>query len=323
MKKFIVMLFVLASQVISTYAQMPMLKGPDSLSVKTLQIDSVALQEKSMTPQAVSDESRFRRDSIITFWPDEYLDTVKIEYASKMNDYSMIGFNYGVTLTGMQFSPSHSQQRDLALGHYSLTFTHYEKMFNYLPYFGWTIGIEYGHEGYHFKKNKETGNTWEYYVEKSTAMQMDVIEVPFMLQVHRDALHSKAYAGLGIYGGYRLSVERSGPNVEEAYKTAFYDTDIRWDYGFQGGIGAALIFEPFEFHINAQLRYGLSSIFTANSLFPSGSDLEALNSVYYRYAYPLDIIISAGVHIQLGKRYGTTNADLKRQAKEIVYGKDR
>ncbi len=324
MKKLIVSLFVLASQALSIYGQMPMMHGSDSLSVKTLQVDSVALQEKSLTPgQTVPDKDKFQKDSLITWWSDEYLDTVKIEFASKMNDYSMIGFNYGVTLTGMQFSPDHSQQRDMVLGHYSLTFTHYEKMFNYLPYFGWTIGIEYGHEGYHFKENKETGKTWEYYVEKSTAMQMDVVEVPFMMQVHRDALHSKVYAGVGIYGGYRLSVERSGPNVEEDYKTAFYDADIRWDYGFQGGVGAALIFEPFEFHINAQLRYGLSSIFTANSLYPSGSDMEALNSVYYRYAYPLDIIISAGVHIQLGKRYGTTNADLKRQAKEIVYGKDR
>lgn len=152
---------------------------------------------------------------------------------------------------------------------------------------------------------------------------MDVVEVPFMMQVHRDGLHSKVYAGIGIYGGYRLSVERTGDNVDASYKTAFYSTDIRWDYGFQGGVGLALVFDPVEFHVNAQLRYGLSSIFTANSLYPSGSDYEALNSVYYRYAYPLDIIISAGVHIQLGKRFGTTNADLKRKAKEIVYGKDR
>ena len=266
------------------------------------------------------EEAARQADTLITDWPDEYLDTVKIEYTKKLNDYSMIGFNYGVTFTGMQFSPSHSQTRDLVPGHYALTFTHYEKMFNYLPYFGWTIGIEYGHEGYHFKENKETGQTYEFFKEKSRSIKMDVVEVPFMMQIHKDGLHSKVYAGLGIYGGYRLAVERFGPNVESAYAKNWYDTDIRWDYGFRGGAGFALIFEPFEFHINAQLRYGMSSIFTPDSLFPEGSGYEDQNKVYYRYAYPLDIIISAGVHIHLGKRFGTTNADLKRQAKEIVYG---
>ena len=66
-------------------------------------------------------------------WSDEYLDTVKLDYNSKLNNYSMIGFNYGLTLPGMSFSPSHSQTRDLLLGHYSLTFTKYEKMVDYLP----------------------------------------------------------------------------------------------------------------------------------------------------------------------------------------------
>lgn len=262
-------------------------------------------------------------DSLITDWSDEYLDTVKLDYAQKLNDYSMLGFSYGVTLTGMQFSPSQKQTRDFHPNHYSLTFTHYEKMFNYLPYFGWTLGIEYGWEGYHFKENKETGNTYEYYREKSRSLQMRVIEVPFMMQIHKDGMYSKVYAGLGIYGGYRLSVERFGPNVEDGYRKNWYDTDRRWDYGFQGGAGFALIFEPIEIHIGAQLRYGLSSIFTPNSLFPDSDEYASMNKVYYRYAYPLDIIITAGIHFQLGKRYGTTTADLKRKAREIVYGTDR
>lgn len=256
-------------------------------------------------------------------WSDEYLDTVKLDYNSKLNNYSMIGFNYGLTLPGMSFSPSHSQSRDILAGHYSLTFTKYEKMFNYLPYFGWTIGIEYGWEGYHFKTNKETGETYEYYKEKCQSLRMRVIEVPFMLQVHSDGLYSKIYAGVGIYGGYRLGVERFGPNVEEAYRKDWYDTDIRWDYGFQGGLGFAIILDPVEIHIDGQLRYGLSSIFTPNSLFPEGSGYEDQNRVYYRYAYPLDFIVSVGVHLHLEKRFGTTKSDLKKQAREIVYGTNR
>ena len=41
---------------------------------------------------------------------------------------------------------------------------------------------------------------------------------------------------------------------------------------------------------------------------------------YYRYAYPSNIIISAGLHFQLTKRTGKTKSELKKQAKDIVYG---
>lgn len=285
----------------------------------------------STTKRVLKDSTSVKREAastdttklaqIIEDWPDEYLDTVKLDYTQKLNDYSMIGVSYGLTSTGMSFSPSQKQKREILPGHIGVTFTHYEKMFGYLPYFGWTIGIEYGWEGYRFKENKETGVTYEFYKEKCQSLRMRVIEVPFMMQIHKDGLHSKVYAGLGVYGGYRLNVERFGPNVEEQYRTNWYDTDIRWDYGFQGGAGFAIIFEPIEFHINAQLRYGMSSIFTPTSLFPEDSPNAPMNKVYYRYAYPLDIMISAGIHIQLGKRFGTTKSDLKRKAKEIVYGK--
>ena len=100
----------------------------------------------------------------------------------------------------------------------------------------------------------------------------------------------------------------------------WYDTDIRWDYGFQGGAGFALVFSPIEISVGAQLRYGLSSIFTPDSQFPEGSGYEDRNQYYYRFAYPLDIMITFGMHFELGKRYGKTRKALKQEAYDIVYG---
>lgn len=311
--KKILSLLIFGTVCIFLRAQEPLVTPGDSLRRPAMISDSLQRSTLRLNPV----------DSIVVDWPDEYLDTVKLSYTDKLNNYMMLGVEYGATFTGMQFSPSQNQTRDFVPNHFSIIFTKYEKMFNYLPYFGWTIGVSYGYEGYHFKENKETGTTFEYLKERSRSIRMRVLEVPFMMQYHVDTRHFKTYFGLGIYGGYRTSIERFGPHVEEAYRKDWYDTDIRWDYGFQGGAGIALIFEPMEFHLKAQLRYGMSSIFTPDSTFPDGSGYEDQNRVYYRYAYPLDIIISAGVHIQLGKRYGTTKSDLKRQAKEIVYGKDR
>lgn len=253
-------------------------------------------------------------------WTDEYLDTVTINHSQGLNNYSTIGFTYGVTSTGMLFNPSHEQTRDIYPGYMKLSFTHYEKMFDYLPYFGYEIGIAYGDEGYHFKRNENTGFLFQFYKEKSESIRMKVIEVPFVAQIHKDTRNTKLYADLGIYGGYRLSIERFGESVDKEYKHKFYDTDIRWDYGFQGGVGFGLVFAPVEFVISAQVRYSLSNIFTPDSTYPEGSGYEDRNKVYYRFAYPLDVMVTAGMYFHLSKRYGKSRQDLKKEAYDIVYG---
>ena len=44
---------------------------------------------------------------------------------------------------------------------------------------------------------------------------------------------------------------------------------------------------------------------------------------YYRFAYPSDIIISAGIHVQLTKRTGKTKAELRKEAKSSVYERNQ
>jgi hypothetical protein len=43
------------------------------------------------------------------------------------------------------------------------------------------------------------------------------------------------------------------------------------------------------------------------------------STYYYRFAYPSNIIVSAGVHFQLTKRSGLTKKEIKKQARKIVY----
>ena len=96
------------------------------------------------------------------------------------------------------------------------------------------------------------------------------------------------------------------PEVEKA----FLDTDNRFDYGLKGGVGFGLVFDPVEFHIQAMYKHSLSSLYEPDHYSP----------YFYRFAYPSNIVISAGVHFQLTKRSGMTKKDLKKQAREIVYG---
>ena len=228
----------------------------------------------------------------------------------EINDYSMIGINYGVTLSQMSFNPSQKQSMLFSPVYVSLMYTHYMKMFQYMPYFGFQIGVAYGKEGYKFKENKETGTVYK--IEGATQAVMQVVEVPFLMQLHFDSENFKVMASGGLYGGYRMSIERTGASVTPGLENAFATTDRRWDYGLQGGAGFGIVKSPVEFHVTALLRYSWSSIYTPDSS-PS-----IYNKYYYRFAYPFDITVMAGVHIHLSKRSGWSTARLKAKAREIV-----
>lgn len=240
---------------------------------------------------------------------NDYLDTVVVFRQQEINNYTMIGVSYGEVISRMTITPYAHQENLWNPGHIALTFTHYEKMFDYLPYFGFQTGVAYSYEGMRFKKNEESGWTpsWE---NGENQFLMRIVEVPLHAQLHFDAPPIKFMANIGIYGAYRLDIHRQGINLNEEYEFKFRDYNKRFDYGLEGGAGIAFMVDPVEFHINALVRYGWGSFF----------EPDYYSEYYYRYAYPFDIMLTFGVHFQLSKRKGKTLADIKEEARRIVYG---
>lgn len=246
-------------------------------------------------------------DSLIR--SDAFLDTVKVDRNAKVNDYMLIGVNYGLSFNNTTFNPTKTGRvTSMNPGYVSVMFTKYSKLFDILPYCGLTFGVAFGKEGYSFKADGETGYVQN--VDGAERCTMDIIEVPFMTQIHIDADPVKFMGNVGVYGGYRRSVNRSGPSLETRFATEFRDYEHRFDYGLQGGGGIALMFDPIEIHFNCLVRWSWSNLY----------DPDYSSPYYYRFAYPLDIVATAGVHFQLTKRGGRTTKDLKKEAKEKVYG---
>lgn len=240
-------------------------------------------------------------------YSDAYLDTVKLNRVFEVNDYSLIGVEYGVSFSRMSFNPAYSQTTLFSPNTFGIFYTRYGKMFGYMPYFGFKVGLRYSHEGYKFKEDKDTKVTPS--IENATQAIMDVAEIPFMAHLHLDGLHYKVMAEAGIYGGYRLNIKRTGDYVSESLVNSFKDTDRRLDYGICGGIGFGLVFDPVEFHINANVRYSWGSIY----------DPDYYSKDYYRFAYPFDIMVTAGMYFQLTRRTGRGKAQLRREAYQQVY----
>lgn len=227
-----------------------------------------------------------------------------------INDYSMIGVNYGVTFSNMYFSPSmHNRAYVVAPNYLSVQYTKHCKMFDSIPMFALVVGASMGNEGYAFKPDKETGVAAE--VDGASWCSMKVFEMPAMAQIHVDVEPVKIMANAGIYGGYRQSITRRG-SVDQQWTNAFKEYENRIDYGFQGGAGLGFIFDPIEIHFNCLVRWSWSSLYQP----------DYKSSYYYNYAYPLDIMATVGIHFHLTKRRGKTNRVLKQEAYETVYGKN-
>ena len=247
---------------------------------------------------------------------DEFLDSYEIKKKLVLNDYSMIGIQGGVGLSQVMWNPKYRQDMILMPVNFGLLYTKYGKMFGYMPYFGFQIGLMYAQEGYQFKSDKDDPDRIPNTIQGADKAVYDVVEMPLLSHIHFDMWRMKIIANIGFYAGYRLKIHRfpyGGEFTNPAYaetENAFLETDRRWDYGIKGGLGFGLVFDPIEIHIKAMYKHSLSSLYNP----------DYASKYYYRYAYPSNIVISAGLHFQLTKRTGKTKSDLKKQAKDLVYG---
>ncbi len=241
---------------------------------------------------------------------NEFLDSLKINKTLVVNNYSLIGVQYGVGLSQVMWNPVQEQSKVFIPVNFGITYTKYGQMFA-MPYFAFKAGLFYAREGYQFEYNEEY--QWTYQVEGAEKAIIDVLEVPLLFQFHYDAWNFKILAEVGCYGGYRLGITRypgMTGKVKPELEHSFTETDIRLDYGIKGGVGFALVFDPLEFHFMASYKHSMSSLY----------EPDYYSKYYYRFAYPSNIIISAGVHFQISKRTGKTKAALKKEARDLVYG---
>ena len=241
---------------------------------------------------------------------NEFLDTVTVKKKLKLNDYSMIGVQYGAGLSQVMWNPAQNQNMLFIPMNVGVTYTIYGKMFGYMPYFGFQAGVFYGHEGYEFEYNEEKDYTYK--IEGAEKALFEVIEVPVLSHLHIDFWHMKIIAQIGCFAGYRLSIERfpgHTGNVSPDLQHSFLPTDNRFDYGLKGGLGFGLVFEPIELHFQAMYKHSFSTLYAP----------DYYSQYYYRYAYPMNLIVSAGIHFHLTKRSGMTKKEIRQKAKSIVY----
>ena len=238
---------------------------------------------------------------------DEVIDRYDMNKRKKINDYSMVGVQYGVGLSRTLLQPEIAKE-DMIFIPYNIgvLYTRYGKMFGYMPYFGFQAGLFFTQEGYKFRHDSKK-HTVPVYLGAQSAV-MDVVEVPLLAHCHADFWKMKLILNAGLYAGYRLNIHRYAPTIEDeglqyvnltpdygfdsvSMEREFASFENRFDYGIKGGVGFGFIFDPVEIHVQAM----------------------------YRYSYQQNIVVSVGLHFQLGRRVGKTRRQLREEARAFVY----
>ena len=247
-------------------------------------------------------------DSITT----SYLDSVEVKVA-KPNNYWLMGVYGGASFMMGYFNPTRNTTSHWAGPVAGFSIMRHFTMFGLFHNMGLEFGGQLNYEGYEFKTNPETGAR----ATESGAYKIDmkVPEVFLLSHFHIDmGEYFKIMAKVGLYGGYRLNIERTLEpdlatyDVYREYQYKFHDYDRRLTYGLQGGIGFGVMLAPFEFHVNAQVKWGWESFWRPDYASP----------YYYRYAYPLDGVVSFGIYYQLSPRHGHTRGQLKKLARKMA-----
>lgn len=244
-------------------------------------------------------------------YTNEFLDSLDVRKKLVINDYSMLGISYGANLSQVMWNPRQKQDFLILPMNVGISYTKYGKMFNYMPYFGFQIGLNYTREGYQFEYNEDKDYTYK--IEGAEKAVYEVLELPMYMHCHYDMWNFKIIAHAGCYAGYRLSIQRFPGKtgwVDPDVEFSFLETDRRIDYGLKGAVGFGLVFDPIEIHLMATYKHSFASLY----------DPDHYSEYYYRYAYPMNITVSAGIHVHLSKRTGMSKAALRKKAREIVYG---
>ena len=240
---------------------------------------------------------------------DEYLDNTPLPRRARINDYWIVGAHGGVSVQHGYFNPTRQLSLYPNQPVYGFSITRFATMMNTFPNLGMELGFQHNFEGYNFKEYEVDGETYRQHVDGAYEAYMEVPEVFLLTHGHIDmGQYAKIIVKAGMYGGYRTNITRIGPNVDPAIEHAFKDTDIRWTYGIQGGLGFGLMLDPFEVHLNVQVKWGWSSFYQPDVASP----------YYYRFAYPLDGAVTLGVYYQLTKRQGHTRSALRRMARTYL-----
>ncbi len=196
---------------------------------------------------------------------DVLAQDVSVKPVKKFHSTHMIGVRYGVNFTTAQISPDVIPGSVICPNNFGLVYTYYNDLWDMMDNFGTQVIARLGREGF----------TAEYI----PSVKYTVAELDMMCNLRFNIKAFRLFANVGPYAGYRISNDR-----EDEQKWKYYDN--RFDYGLIFGGGLGVMFGPFEFQLEANYKWGLSSYFHT----------YYYSEEYWLFAYPRVLMLSGTLY---------------------------
>lgn len=244
------------------------------------------------------------------------IDSNYVKKFKILNDYSLVGIQYGVGMSIPNLQPTRSTKMTIDPVSIGILYTKYCKMFGYMPYFGIQTGLFYNQESLQFETQE---NGYSDHILGASRYDLKVIEAPVMAHFHYDFWRMKIMANVGFYAGYRLAVQRSNYTSDNyfqkygEYQNKFHEAEYRFDYGMRAGAGLGLMLDPVEIHLMVWYKWGWMELHQ-----PNRDRFYNESKYYYYWTYPGSINVSIGIHYQLSRRHGASRKAIKKKAYEDV-----
>ena len=164
---------------------------------------------------------------------------VSVKPVKKFHSTHMIGIRYGVNLASAKFTPDIRPTSVWCPNNYGIVYTYYNDLWDMMDNFGMQAIARLDREGF---DSEIIGGT-----------RYTVAELELMTNLRFNIKSFRIIANVGPYAGYRLSNDRTD--------SEWFYYDNRFDYGLIFGGGVGLMFGPFEFQLETNYKWGLSSYY--------------------------------------------------------------
>lgn len=190
----------------------------------------------------------------------------------------MVGIKYGYAISSVNFKHTKMHTSIKSPVNVGVYYTYMHSLLGRMPYFGIQTGLALTQVGYtHVTEASEN-------VFEEAPQVYDAVELPLLSIFRADIQRIRLMLGIGGYLSYIY-----GTDLPDGIPS----TTKKENFGIMGQAGIAVKFHPFEIHLEAGYKYGLTPFL----------DHKLYSDDQWIYTNPTQMFASAGLNLVLGGKY--------------------
>lgn len=190
----------------------------------------------------------------------------------------LFGAKYGYAMSSVMFSNTKNHKSFASMQNYGVYYTYFHSLLGTMPFFGFQTGIAHTQLGYtHVTKYSDNS------VDEAPQIY-NTLELPLSSVFRADLSWIRLMFGIGGWGYYIYDTELPG---------GIPSTTNQFGFGLLGQAGIAVKLHPFELHLEAHYKYGLTEFL----------DPKIYSEDYWTYTHATQLQFTAGLFVNFGSKH--------------------